>query len=148
MNAAAALKWLCVAAATRYFAVSAASTNAAHVKAVIGIKPQNLNRPTNTDISGVNKLGMEVLKKFVTENKALSDLAKRKFYIVGRHRGNYRPEFGAVGLKEEQCAGLLMRLPDAKVHDEIFAYPPRMLPRRRLSCAAGRSGYFIRRKIR
>jgi hypothetical protein len=103
---------------------SAAWTNAAHVKAVIGIEPQNLNRPTNTDISGVNKLGMEVLKKFVTEDKALSDLAKRKFYIVGRHRGNYRPEFGTVGLKEEQCAGTLVRLPDAKVHDEIFAYPP------------------------
>lgn len=104
---------------------SAAWTNAAHVKAVIGIEPQNLNRRTNTDISGVNKLGMEVLKKFVTEDKSLSDLAKRKFYIVGRHRGNYRPEFSAVGLNEEQCAGTLVRFPDVKVHDEIFAYPPR-----------------------
>jgi len=103
---------------------SAAWTNAGHVKAVIGIEPQNLNRPTNTDISGVNKLGMDVLKKFVTEDKALSDLAKRKFYIVGRHLGNYRPEFGAAGLREEQCAGTLVRLPDASLHDAIFAYPP------------------------
>jgi hypothetical protein len=103
---------------------SAAWTNAAHVKAVIGIEPQNLNRLTNSDISGVNKRGIDLLAKFVTEDKGQSDLAKRKFYLIGRHRAAYRPQFDAAGIKDEQSSGTLVRLPDASIHDAIFAYPP------------------------
>jgi hypothetical protein len=104
---------------------SSAWTNAEHVKAVIGIEPQNLNALTNTDISGVNKRGIDLLARFATEDRALSELAKRKFFLVGRHRTNYRLELGAAKLSEEAVTGTLTRLPSPDQYDSVFSYPPR-----------------------
>lgn len=104
---------------------SAAWTNIDHIIAVIGIEPQNLNRLTNSDVSGVNKRGMDILARFVREDTSKPGPAKRKFYLIGRHRSNYRPQFGIVGITEEQAKGSLVLLPNIAQHDAIFAYPPK-----------------------